>query len=124
MDEIVRMEEIEKEFAGVKVLQKVDFSLQKGEIRAILGANGAGKSTLMKILSGVYEKTSGTIYVEGNPVVITTPAKAREFGIAMIHQELSVVLQMTVLENFYLGRELQKWHFTRKENARGIQEDK
>lgn len=108
MEEMLRMRGIDKEFAGVKVLQNVDFSLDKGEIRAILGANGAGKSTLMKILSGIYEKTKGTIDIEGKPAAMTNPIKARELGIAMIHQELSAVPAMTVLENFYLGREIRR----------------
>lgn len=105
MDKILEMEEIKKSFLNVEILHGVDFSLEKGEIRALLGANGAGKSTLMKILCGIYQATSGTIKMEGRPVSISRPGVAKELGIAIVHQELSIIPTLTVLQNFFLGRE-------------------
>lgn len=110
MDELLIMKSIHKSFSGVDVLKEIDFSLQKGEIRALLGANGAGKSTLMKILCGVYTMTSGDIFLEGKKVTIKSPQDAKEHGIGIVHQELSIIPTLTVIENFYLGREIKKGH--------------
>jgi ribose transport system ATP-binding protein len=108
MDKILEMIDISKSFAGVKVLKKINFNLEQGEIRALLGANGAGKSTLMKILSGVYTKSSGEIRMDGKIVEITNPQAASAHGIGIIHQELGIIPTLTVLQNFYLGREITK----------------
>jgi ribose transport system ATP-binding protein len=104
---IVEMKGIDKSFPGVKALDKVDFSLRSGEVLALLGENGAGKSTLMKILSGVYQRDSGTIKVFDTEIDADfTPRKAQEMGIAIIHQELNLCKHLTVSENIFLGREL------------------
>lgn len=108
MAKILEMENIRKSFSNVEVLHGIDFSLEPGEIRALLGANGAGKSTLMKILCGVYGATSGIIKVEGNEVNISKPSIANQLGIAIVHQELSIIPTLTVLQNFFLGREVKK----------------
>ncbi|MCI8292292.1 MAG: sugar ABC transporter ATP-binding protein [Hespellia sp.] len=105
MSSVLEMKGIKKSFSNVEVLHGVDFSLEKGEIRALLGANGAGKSTLMKILCGIYSATDGEIHLEGKPVSITQPSTASELGIAIVHQELSIIPTLTVLQNFFLGRE-------------------
>lgn len=105
MEKLLEMKHIGKSFYNVEVLHGVDFSLEQGEVRALLGANGAGKSTLMKILCGVHHATCGTVMLEGKEVQIKNPMVAREFGIAMVHQELSIVPTLTVLQNFFLGRE-------------------
>lgn len=105
---LLQMTGIMKEFPGVKALDKVDFTLLKGEIHALLGENGAGKSTLMKVLSGVYKKDGGDIYLDGQPVEISGPRQAQSMGIGIIHQELNLVPALTVMENIFLGREPKK----------------
>lgn len=99
------MEHITKAFPGVKALDDVSFELKSGEVMALLGENGAGKSTLMKILSGVYEKDSGTIKILGKEYDNLTPGSAIEAGVAIIHQELNMCKDLNVTENMFLGRE-------------------
>lgn len=106
MSNILEMKQVSKSFPGVKALNKVDFSLEKGEVHCLIGANGAGKSTLMKILSGVYTKDEGEILLNGQPVVIKTPSDSKELGISTIYQELSLVEELTLAENIYLGNYL------------------
>ena len=105
---LLQMTGICKSFPGVKALDQVDFSIKKGEIHALLGENGAGKSTLMKVLSGVYKKDAGEIFLDGNSVEIHAPREAQKMGIGIIHQELNLVPELTVMENIFLGREPQK----------------
>lgn len=105
---IVEMEHINKSFPGVKALDDVSFCLRAGEVMALLGENGAGKSTLMKILSGVYQKDSGTIHIFGKEVQDLNPKKAQELGVAIIHQELILCGHLTVAENIFLGHETMK----------------
>lgn len=97
------MQNISKSFPGVKALQNVDFSVNKGEVHCLIGANGAGKSTLMKILAGVYPKDEGEIYLQGEKIQISSPADSKRLGVITIHQELSLVEHLTVAENIYLG---------------------
>ena len=101
---ILRMEGIEKSFPGEKALRGVDLSVQRGEVHALLGENGAGKSTLMKILAGAYRKDAGTIYIDSSKVEFNDPKHARELGIAIIYQELSILPHLSVAENIFLGR--------------------
>jgi len=103
---ILSMKKICKSFFGVSVLEDVQFSVHKGEVRALIGENGAGKSTLMKILAGVYTMDSGTIEINGEPVVIKNPKYAQELGIRMVHQEIHLAEDMTIAENIFLGNEL------------------
>ena len=105
---IVEMEHINKSFPGVKALDDVSFCLRAGEVMALLGENGAGKSTLMKILSGVYQKDSGTIHIFGKEVQDLNPKKAQELGVAIIHQELNLCGHLTVAEDIFLGHETMK----------------
>ncbi len=102
---LLAMKGIVKEFPGVKALKAVDFSLQPGEIHALLGENGAGKSTLMKVLSGVYSQDDGEIWLDGRQVRFAGPREAQALGIGIIHQELNLVPELTVMENIFLGRE-------------------
>jgi len=102
---LLEMQGIEKSFHSVQVLYGIDFTLKSGNVHALMGENGAGKSTLMKILAGVHRYDKGVIRIEGKEVELTTPKHAQEMGIAMIHQELSPIPEMTVAENIYLGRE-------------------
>ncbi len=105
---IVELENITKEFPGVKALDRVQFNLKRGEVLAFLGENGAGKSTLMKILSGIYAKDDGTIKIDGKVIESMSPKEAQELGIAIIHQELNMCAHLSVTENIFLGREKTK----------------
>jgi ribose transport system ATP-binding protein len=102
---LLEMKGITKSFPGVKALENVNLRLYAGECMALLGENGAGKSTLMKILSGVYEKDSGELSFHGEPLKVTDPKDAQNKGIAIIHQELNLIPELTVAENIFLGRE-------------------
>lgn len=110
-ENVLVMRGICKSFGGVPVLKNVDFTLQKGMIHALVGGNGAGKSTLMKIMSGVYSCDSGSITVNSVTRHITSPNVAREMGIKMIFQELSLVPTLTVAENIFLNHEKTKRGF-------------
>src|SRR3954453_22538470 len=101
----VEMRGISKSFAGGRGLDNVDFSLQRGEIHALVGGNGAGKSALMKILEGVYTPDAGQILIDGQPVEIRSPQDARALGIGMIFQEFSLIPTLTVAQNIFLTRE-------------------
>ncbi|HPP31511.1 MAG TPA: sugar ABC transporter ATP-binding protein [Soehngenia sp.] len=103
--EILKMENISKSFPGVKALDNVSFNAYEGEVMALLGENGAGKSTLMKILSGVYTKDTGKILLDGKEIEVLNPRDASSKGIAIIHQELNLIPNLTVYENIFLGRE-------------------
>ncbi|RDW19411.1 sugar ABC transporter ATP-binding protein [Oceanobacillus chungangensis] len=102
----ITMNNIEKAFNGVPVLKGVSLEVEKGEIHALLGENGAGKSTLMNILGGVIEPDRGTIEVNGEEVRITDTRSSQSHGISFIHQELSMVTDLRVYENMFLGSEL------------------
>lgn len=102
---ILEAKNISKFFPGVKALQNVNLTLRKGEVHVLIGENGAGKSTLMKILYGIYKADEGEIILRGEKTVIENPRMANEKGIAMIHQELSPVTEMTIAENIFLGEE-------------------
>lgn len=106
---LVTMRDIHKAFGPVKVLEGVDFELLPGEVHALMGENGAGKSTLMKILTGIYAPDSGAIEVDGKPATIATPADAEKYGIAIIHQELNLIPALTIADNLFLGREIQRF---------------
>ena len=105
---ILKMTNIVKEFPGVKALDGVNIELYEGRVMALMGENGAGKSTLMKILSGVYKKDGGQIFYNGKPEDIKGPKDAADKGIAIIHQELNLVNDLSIGENIFLGREPKK----------------
>jgi D-allose transport system ATP-binding protein len=98
------MDHITKEFSGVPALRDISFEIQAGEIHALLGENGAGKSTLMKILSGAYTPTSGSIAINGDTYNHLTTKQSADAGISIIYQELSLVPQLSILENIFVGR--------------------
>src|SRR5258708_761122 len=102
---IVRMANISKSFTGTDAVRNVDLEFLPGEVHGLVGENGAGKSTLMRILAGIYPDYTGEIFFNGGPTRIHTPRLARELGIAMVHQELSLVPDLSVAENMFLGRE-------------------
>lgn len=103
---ILEMKNINKSFPGVRALQGVDFKLNKGEIHALMGENGAGKSTLIKVLTGVYEKDEGYIYIDGSDkeTVIHSPQDAQRAGISTVYQEITLCPNLSVAENMYIGR--------------------
>ncbi|MBE3592248.1 MAG: ATP-binding cassette domain-containing protein [Thermoanaerobacter sp.] len=100
---LVEMKNISKEFSGVKVLKNVNFELFEGEVHVLLGENGAGKSTLMKILTGIYEPTAGSIIINGKEYSKLSPKEAKENGISIIYQELSVIDALSIEENIFVG---------------------
>lgn len=102
---ILEMENITKEFPGVKALDNIQLKVKKGTVHALMGENGAGKSTLMKIIFGIYTPNSGTIKFKGKELKVSSTKEALNNGISMIHQELSPIPHMTVAENIFLGRE-------------------
>lgn len=101
---LLRMENIEKAFPGVKALDKVTISVKSGTVHALMGENGAGKSTLMKCLFGVYSKDAGKIYLDGEEINFKNSKEALENGVAMVHQELNQALKRNVMDNMWLGR--------------------
>lgn len=101
---LLRMENIEKAFPGVKALDNVSLTVKAGTVHALMGENGAGKSTLMKCLFGVYTKDSGKIYLEGKEINFKNSKEALENGVAMVHQELNQALKRNVMDNMWLGR--------------------
>ena len=104
------LEGVNKSFPGVQALKGVSIEVRPGEIVGLIGENGAGKSTLMKILSGVYQPDSGRILIAGKPTRLQDSADANRKGIGMVFQEQSLLTNLTVGENIYLGNEAQ---FTR-----------
>ena len=102
---LLQMKNVSKSFPGVKALEDVRLEAYSGEVLALLGENGAGKSTLMKILSGVYHKDSGSIFIQGTEVEIKGIKDAEKHGIAIIHQELSLLPNLKIWENIFLGNE-------------------
>ena len=101
---LLRMENIQKSFPGVKALDRVNLTVKAGTVHALMGENGAGKSTLMKCLFGVYQKDDGHIFLEGKEVSFKNSREALENGVAMVHQELNQALKRTVMDNMWLGR--------------------
>lgn len=101
----VEMRNITKTFPGMKALDQVSFTIQSGEVHALMGENGAGKSTLMRILSGEETATSGNIYINDHKVDISDPFKAKALGISLIHQEIALIPELTVAQNIYFGKE-------------------
>lgn len=102
---ILELKDVSKSFPGVKALDKVHLQLRPGSVHALCGENGAGKSTLMKIINGIYKMDEGEIRYKGEKITPQSPKAMLDMGIATIHQELSPILDMTIAENIFLGRE-------------------
>ena len=107
-DAIIQLDNIEKHFGNVIALSGVSFDVRPGECHCLLGDNGAGKSTFIKVMSGVYKPTKGTLKMGGRTVNFDSPRKAMEAGIATVFQDLAMIPLMSVTRNFFMGREPQK----------------
>ena len=105
---LLQARQISKRYPGVQALDAVDFHLEAGQIHALVGENGAGKSTLMKILSGIVSADSGEVLLDGTQTRFNGPLEAQEAGIALIHQELNLMPDLTVAQNIFFGREPKK----------------
>ncbi len=108
---LLEMNNITKEFPGVKALDGANLKVRPHSVHALMGENGAGKSTLMKCLFGIYEKDSGTIFFEGKEINFKSAKEALDNGVSMVHQELNQVLQRNILDNIWLGRYPKKGFF-------------
>ena len=104
-DIVLEMKDIEIQFPGVKALDKVSFTLRRGEVHSLLGENGAGKSTLIKCLTGVNHKDAGQILLDGKEINPTSPQQAMELGISTVFQEINICPNLTVAENIFIGRQ-------------------
>lgn len=98
--------DVTKSFGAVRALRGVNFDIHRGQVTTLFGENGAGKSTLMKILSGVMQPSTGELFLDGQPVRFDGTNDARDRGISIIHQELSLAPNMTVRDNIFMGREI------------------
>jgi len=102
---VLEMRNIRKIFPGVIALDDVDFTLSKGEVHVLLGENGAGKSTLVKIVSGAYQRSAGSLSLDGKEINIKNPRHAQDLGISIIYQEFNLIPKLSAAENIFLGRE-------------------
>lgn len=105
-DSLLFLKNIHKEFPGVKALRGVDFTLEMGKIVSLVGTNGAGKSTLSSIIAGIYSPDEGELFIDGKSVTISDPKGAEELGVGIVHQEPTLVPNMTVVENIFLNKEI------------------
>ena len=117
-DEILRLEGISKAYPGVLALDHVDFSLQKGEVHALVGENGAGKSTLIKCISGAIRPDAGKIYLEGQEFVSIGPKDTIAHGIVTVYQELNLIPSLSVAENVFVGKRSGRGLFQRKKQEK------
>ena len=106
---ILELRNLMKAFGSVQALTDVDFDVQRGEVMALVGDNGAGKSTLVKCVAGTYTADSGEILFEGEPVTIHGPKDAAGLGIEVVYQDLALCDNLDVVQNMYLGREVNRW---------------
>lgn len=111
MEALLTMKNIKKSFSGVAALKNAELELNRGEVVALMGENGAGKSTLMKILTGIYSKDEGLIHFEGREVEYRDVSESEAAGIAIVHQELNMMNDLTVAQNLFIGKERMKGFF-------------
>ena len=109
MENVLKLENISKNFGGVEALSDVDMSLQKGECLGLMGDKGAGKSTLIKIIAGNYLPTTGKIFINNNQVFFNKPIDAQKKGIEVVYQDLALCDNLSAYENVFLGRWLSKF---------------
>lgn len=128
MQKVIKLENIGKKFGGNYVLQNISLEINRGDIHAIIGENGAGKSTLMKIIGGIYQPNEGSVYKNGEQIHLRNAVDAYNHGIGIVHQELSVVGNLSIAENIFAGRQpVNKLGFVRERkmsnDARAILDD-
>ena len=114
---VLAVERLTKDFPSVRALDGVDLAFRRGEVHGIVGENGAGKSTLMKVISGIYRPSGGRMLCAGREVAPAGPADAMRLGVAMVHQELNLVDELTVADNIFLGREQSRFGLIRRRDA-------
>lgn len=102
---IIELRDVSKSFGSVTALSGINIAVEPGEVHCLLGDNGAGKSTLIKILSGVYQPSTGQVLIDGAPAVLSSPREALDQGIATVFQDLAMIPLMSITRNFFLGRE-------------------
>ncbi|MFT3670748.1 ATP-binding cassette domain-containing protein [Aestuariivirga sp.] len=102
---IIELRDVSKSFGSVTALSGINIAVEPGEVHCLLGDNGAGKSTLIKILSGVYQPSTGQVLIDGTPVILSSPREALDRGIATVFQDLAMIPLMSITRNFFLGRE-------------------
>src|SRR5262245_21438907 len=105
MRPLLEVRGLTRRFPGVTALDGVDFTLRPGEVHALLGENGAGKSTLIKVLTGVHRRDAGHVTLDGRRIDPHSPRRAQELGISAVYQEVSLIPQLSVAENLFLGRQ-------------------
>ena len=105
-EKLLELKSVTKTFPGVIALDNVDFRVYKGRIMALAGENGAGKSTLMKVITGIYTKDKGEIVYKGKNINFSGITDSIEAGIGIIHQELNLLPELSIMENIFLGREI------------------
>jgi D-xylose transport system ATP-binding protein len=108
---LLEVRDASKSYGAVRALDGVSMTVEAGEVVALLGDNGAGKSTLAKAVGGVHRLDAGEIRVDGRPVVMRSPAEARELGIETLHQDLALFDNLSALANFFIGRERRRPHW-------------
>jgi len=113
----LEMRDITKRFGAVRALQEVDFTVDEGEVVALVGDNGAGKSTLIKCLAGIYPIDGGEVFFDGRKVSIHGPKDAAKLGIEVVYQDLALADNLDVVQNMYLGRERHDWAYRLSESA-------
>ncbi|MEX2543048.1 MAG: ATP-binding cassette domain-containing protein [Trueperaceae bacterium] len=118
----LHLRKLHKAFGGVVAIQEYSLDLYPGEIVALVGDNGAGKSTLVKMISGVYQPTSGQMFLDGEEVTLSSASSARDLGIEVVYQDLALADNQPVYMNMFLGRELSKGPFGRLDRPRMISE--
>lgn len=116
--DLLQTKGVEKQFLGVKALKGVDFSVKAGEIHALMGENGAGKSTLIKIITGVYPASAGSVYFNGKECKFRSPLDAEHAGISTVYQEVNLLPDLSVAENICIGREPRKFGFIDKKQCK------
>ncbi len=110
----IRVRNVSKSFPGVQALRGINFELLSGEVHGLVGANGAGKSTFIRMLSGASQPDTGEIEIQGSPLLFEDPRLQRGMGIAAIYQELTIIPEMSVLSNAFLGKVPNRFFFTDK----------
>ena len=105
---LLELDKVTKDFGAIRALEAVSFAIQPGEIVGLMGDNGAGKSTLVKIMSGIYQPTSGDLHFGGQAAHIHSPGEARRLGIETVYQDLALADNLTAAANIFLGRELKR----------------